>query len=57
MALVWSVLMKALLVLPLLATLALPPSANTIAVRTADLPDPFSPERNVRRWFGLKVKV
>ena len=28
-----------------------------MAVRTADFPDPFSPDRKVILWFGLKVNV
>ena len=35
--------------------LPFPPRANTMAVRTADLPEPFSPERNVTLWLGWKV--
>ena len=46
-----------LLEFPLLATLALPPKANTIAVNTADLPDPFSPDKKVSFWLGWNVKV
>ena len=28
-----------------------------MAVRTADLPEPFSPDRKVNLWLGLNVKV
>ena len=35
--------------------LPFPPRTNTMAVRTADLPDPFSPDRKVSRWLGVKV--
>ena len=47
--------MLTLLELPLLLILAVPPSTNTMAVSTADLPLPFSPVRKLSLWFGEKL--
>jgi hypothetical protein len=52
---VWLVRMKALLVVPRQEVRAVPPSANTMAVSTADFPLPFSPHRKFSRWFGTNV--